>query len=153
AWLARMAEGTGATVAQRMAALAAAAEIDGTEALALLAAHVGDPEERVAKVAARGLLWRKRNDARAYTEAFVKTPHESVRKMAKATLGATHFDKHWKDYSKLPPAIQVNNTRTLAHKEINFAAQLKEKLESQDPHDLVQGLKILQTLADIKPFY
>jgi HEAT repeat protein len=152
AWLARMLEAPAMTE-QKIATLIVIAQIDHPDTAKLLAQCLTDSSERVARVAARGLLWKHRNSARAHAEAFAACTHESVRTMAAGVLGNARFDKLWKDAPALPPAVQVVKTKTLAAREINFAQQLKDKLDSNDIAEAMQGIRVLQTLSDVKPFY
>ena len=151
AWLGRMLEVPAGAV-QKIMTLVAIAATELPDGIPLLAAYVIDPDERVARVAARALLGRKRADTKPFLEALATSPHESVRKMAAIAAGPARFEKHWKDYPKLPPAVQVNKTRALSSNDMSFGDQLRAKLESPQHADTVQALRLLQTLSDLRPY-
>ena len=152
AWLTRMLETPGATSVQKMLTLRAVAALEAPETLQILATYVADADERVARVAARALLSRGKNDAKIYASALAASPHVCVRKLVTLAVGPTRFDKLWSTYTKLPPALQVNSARTLATKETNFPTQLREKLSSVDAGETLQGLRLLGTLPDVRPY-
>lgn len=152
AWLARMLDAPGATAVRKMIVLEHVARLRMLESLQILAAYASDPDRRVARFAARALLATDHPELRTYASAVATSPHAEVRRLATSSRGGTRFEKLWTTYPKLPPAVQVNTTRTLASNETHFSEELRAKLTSVQPTDVLQGLRVLGTLADLRPY-
>ncbi len=184
-WL-RLIEAVGMQPAERLSALirflesapdvpeAAAWKISAARAMAataqpeagiLLAKLARDPDERVARCAARWLLastsleWKQRA-----ADALPKSPHLSVQRLATLaqpaareaenqpakTLATRGFERAWNDYQKMPPAVQHSTARSVAS-DSAFNEQLRAKLQGAVV-DVAQALKMLNSLPDLVPY-
>lgn len=154
-WLTRMLEDARGNVAWRVSVARVLGQMKLHESNIALVPLLGDPDVRVARIAARYLSNRNMPEWRSNMGHIAASPHASVRKFAGQAAGHTQqFDKLWQDYQKLPPAMQVSSTRSTAVSEADFAEQLRQKLGSQQMLDLAQGLKMLGSLkpAQMGPF-
>jgi HEAT repeat protein len=126
-----------------------------------------DPDPVVARCAARLLLARRHSagnplpapsgvagaaDWRIYANTLLQSPHDAVRRLVAQALSPGQFERLWNDYLRLPPAVQVTSTRALSETDTQFPDLLRRRLASRQPIDLAQGLKMLTTLPNIKPF-
>jgi hypothetical protein len=137
------AEGGEESIIWKLSVLRALVETDLPDAGRAIASLVGDAEERVARYAARALLMRRGSEWQALAALVIpKSIHPGVRKMGAGLRHSTGtFEKVWGSYPKLPPAIQHSSTRTGAI-EPRFGDKLRDKLASDQPLELAQGLKI-----------
>ena len=134
-------------------------DIQIADSAKLICSLTADPDERVARCAARYLAHKRRPEWRNLAAAALsKSPHLSLRRMA-ATLHPVNaaradagFEKAWTEYPKLPPVVQHASTRAADDKDPKFAEQLRVKLASPLPHEIGQGLKMLSALADLAPY-
>jgi HEAT repeat protein len=140
-------------VVWKLSVLRALVEMDFVDAGRAIAALVGDADERVARYAARALVMRKGSEWRAVASLVIsKSPHASVRRVgASLRPPSGSFEKVWRSYPKLPPAIQHSTTRTGAV-EPQFGDQLRDKLGSAQPLEVAQGLKMLSALPELAPY-
>lgn len=122
------------------------------DAFQVLMTATNDPDEAVARSAARCIVSRRQSDWRACSNTLLQSPHESVRKLVSQAVTPGQFERLWHDYLRLPPAVQVLSTRTLSETDSQFNDMLRGKLSSADPVDNAQGLKMLLTLQNLKPF-
>lgn len=117
----------------------------------------GDTDPVVARSAARYILQRRANLASAadwkhYVATLMQSPHESVRKLISQAMNPGQFERLWHEYLRLPPAVQVFSTRSISETDAQFDDLLRSRLSSTFPVDLAQGLKMLTTLPNLKPF-
>ena len=138
-------------VVWKLSVLKALVETDMPDAGRAIAALVGDADERVARYAARALLLRRGSEWQALAALVIpKSMHAAVRKMAIGLRqGVGTFEKVWGSYAKLPPAMQHSSTRTGAAAEPRFGDKLRDKLASDQPLELAQGLKMLSALPEL----
>ena len=170
-WLTKLLEAAPAgpeSCAWRVSVCRAIAETGLPDAAGPLASLVRDADERVARVAARLLLNRRRPEWRERAATALPTsPHMSVRRLA-ASLRGPHesersanrgnaatsvirgFDKAWNDYQRMPPAVQHNTARTVAADPV-LAEQLKDKLQGT-PQETAQALKMIAALPSLTPY-
>jgi hypothetical protein len=125
-----------------------------------------DPEERVARCAARFLLNRRRADWRERAaQVLPASRHPSVRRLLTLqralrdlnpigtparTPANQGFEKAWNDYQQMPPVIQHTTARTVAMDPV-LAEQLRAKLQGT-PLEVAQGLKMIATLPNLTPY-
>ncbi len=141
----------------------AIAETNLPDAAIPVAALVRDPDERVARIAARSLLNGRRPDWRERAALILPTsPHLSVRRLsalsrslrepesAAPTPAKKGFEKAWKDYQKMPPAVRHATARNMTT-DPALADQLKIKFDGP-PQDVAQALKMISSLPNLTPY-
>jgi HEAT repeat protein len=158
------------------------ADANSPESGRLFARLLADPNERVARCAARYMLSRSHASWRSLILG-APSPHASVRRMIGATQmtggGGTgfkaavpslteriaaitpsedgnadnpEFPRVWNEYPDMPPAVQHSTARTVASADPQYVEQMKAKLSSSIISDIAQGLKMIAVLPSIMPF-
>ncbi|MGN6367946.1 MAG: HEAT repeat domain-containing protein [Phycisphaerae bacterium] len=148
-----------ATIIWKLELLRALFDIPLADAAKLICPLTADPDERVARCAARYLAHKRRPEWRNLAiAALSRSPHLSLRRMAvslqplSASRTDAGFEKAWTEYPKLPPVVQHATTRAADDKDPNFAERLRIKLSSNLPHEIAQGLKMISALPDLAPY-
>jgi hypothetical protein len=146
-------------VVWKLELLRALFEIPQADAAKLICSLTADPDERVARCAARYLAHKRRPEWRNLAAAALsKSPHLSLRRMVaglqplNVTRADAGFEKAWTEYPKLPPAVQHTTARAADDKDPNFAERLRVKLASTLPAEIAQGLKMISALPDLNPY-
>ena len=109
-----------------------------------------DVDEIVARCATRYIVGR-RPDWRSHSHVLMQSPHESVRRLVSHAVSPGQFERLWQQYLKLPPPCRCS-PRVRFLKMTRFGELLSAKLSSVIPTEVAQGLKMLITLQDLKPF-
>ena len=155
-WLQKMLEQACAEpemTAWRLAIMRSLAETGLPEAFKTILPLGTDPDERVARCAARYLLSRRQANWREHAAVLLKSPHLSVRRMVSMdSTGNEDFGKLWHEYPKLPPAVQYSAARETSANDEQFITQLKAKLASAQVADVAQGLKMAGGLLDVSAY-
>jgi HEAT repeat protein len=173
-WLTSLYESAPASreaVAWKICTLRAIAETCLHEAGIILSNAVRDEDERVARYSAR-LLARRSAPAewrQIARDSIPVSPHLAVRRLlssapelrpAPAPHGtppkppgepASPFEKLWQSFPKLPPAMQNSAARTVAA-DAAQAEHLRQKLQSDQPQEVTQALRMLAALPRLTAF-
>ncbi len=159
--------------AWRIAIAGAAAGASCLDAAHLLARLADDPDEVVARIAARHLVGRGPSasvESRTIIHNLAANRHASVRRILQmagrapvrpsATAGAgegrfepkeTQFQRVWDQYAQLPPALQHAQARAAAGDPASSDA-LRAKLANPHVAELAQGLKMLAAIGNLAPY-
>ncbi|HVX87034.1 MAG TPA: HEAT repeat domain-containing protein [Phycisphaerae bacterium] len=162
-------------VAWRLAIAQAAARACAGEAGELLVRLADDPDERVARIAARTIMGRRTSmvgvgtDYRGLASRLSSSRHDSVRKIARGGVGVARisvmttavesaasghigaFEKAWERFSQVPPAMRHTHARAAAT-DPAFIDALRLRLASTQVAEVAQGLKMLSSLDNVAGF-
>ena len=154
AWYVRMLETTPAGdlgVPRKLMLLQAINRLEIADSLAIITALASDPDARVARSAKRALHLRKHTERNGAQSGQPGTA-ASVKKIMGGAAVPGQFDRVWKDFAVLPPAVQASSSRTLSTNDAQFVELLKSKLASNNATEVAQGLRMMMNLQRITPF-
>lgn len=139
-------------VPRKLMVLHSLAKLQMQEAMQVISELMSDPDERVARSATRWMMSRKPTHWKSRVAPMLMSPHASVRKLVSNIVTPDRFAHLWKEYEKLPPAVQVSTARNISEDDNDFEPQLKNKLAHGTPADILQAMRIVATLPNLMPY-
>lgn len=138
-----------AGVPRKLFVMRGLAKLQTTDAAQVIGELMSDSDERVARSATRWMTARKPANWKNQVAPMLMSPHASVRRLVSSVVTPGRFAHLWKEYEKLPPAVQVTSARNISADDADFEPQLKNKLTHGAPAEILQALRIVATLPNL----
>lgn len=112
----------------------------------LTAAAMRDPDEAVARLAARAALRRHRDRVCDVATRWLNGPHPSVRRLAQARVAPQGFDWLWERWPRLPEAARRDTATALIKIDRRLHHRLAARLDQPDEAVRCRALRIIHDL-------
>jgi HEAT repeat protein len=112
----------------------------------LLATFMGDPDERLARMAAREIVRRKPNDYENVLLQRVTTSPESVRRIITRAIGQVGFDHFWNRFDRLPKQTRRQAGRAMLKILPDAPARLARKMDAGPIEQRIKAMQVCHEL-------
>jgi HEAT repeat protein len=113
----------------------------------LIKSFLTDPEERIARIAARELVRRKPRDFENFLLQIMTTAPESVRRVISRSIGQAGFEQFWQRFDRMEPSTRKSAGRAMLKLLPDAMMRLSRTLASGPVEQRVKALQIVQELC------
>ena len=117
----------------------------------LIKSFLGDPDERLARMAARELIRRKPKDFENVLLQVMTTAPESVRRVISRSIGQVGFEQFWQRFDRMEPTTRKQAGKAMLKLLPDAMARLGRRLSGGPIEQRVKGLQIVQELGLAEP--
>lgn len=111
-----------------------------------IARFLDDPDERIARMAARELIRRRPMEFENLLLQKMVGAHDSVRRLIGRAIGHEGFEQFWRRYDLMPLGTRRQAGRAMLKLLPDAEARLSRKLTSGSPEQRVKALQIVQDM-------
>jgi HEAT repeat protein len=140
--------------AARLRLLRLAAQRRRGSSVQFLKGFLSDPEERLARLAAREIIRRKPLDYESMLLSRLPTAPISVRRVISRSLGNAGFEQFWERFDDLDPETRKNAGRAMMKILPGSTARLTRRLTTGPAEHRLKAIQMVQDLdliADMRP--
>src|SRR5262249_47585379 len=142
-----LAEHAVAEPAARLQILRVAASRRRAGSLQLLKKFLADPDERIARLAAREYIRRRPPETDGTLLQLMATAPDSIRRVVGRAVGQTAFDQYWNRFERLDRATRKQAGRAMLKVVPDAVARLARKLGGGPTDQRLQALLMTQELS------
>jgi HEAT repeat protein len=113
----------------------------------LIKSFLNDPDERLARMAAREMIRRKPKDFENTLLQVMTTAPESVRKVISRSIGQVGFEQFWQRFDRMDPSTRKQAGRAMLKLLPDALSRLSRRLASGPVEQRVKGLQVVQELG------
>ena len=131
----------------RLRLVRAAASRSRGSSTAFLKRMLGDPDERIARLAARELVRRRRGDCENVLLAAMSGAKPTVRRVIARAVGQSGFEQYWNNFDRLQPPVRKNAGKAMLKLLPDAAERLGRRLAPpSQPEQKLKAMQIVQEL-------